>query len=109
MVFVFALLFVLFDIVAIFILGIVGGVSHPFMLPPLAFSVAIKSIFFIFRFVLSILNLSTLKVSVNIYFAVCLFSYYYELKNKKQTEGGDVELATAGKNNSYPVYTVKPV
>ena len=50
-----------------------------------------------------------LQVSVNIYFAVCLFSYYYELKNKKQTEGGDVELATAGKNNSYPVYTVKPV
>ena len=49
------------------------------------------------------------KVSINIYFAVCLFSYYYELKNKKKAEGCDVELATAGKNNSYPVHTVKPV
>ena len=105
LVFVFAVLFVIFDIVAIFIFGIVGGVSQPFMLPPLAFTVTIKSFFF--RFVLSILNL--LQVSINIYFAVCLFSYYYELKNKKKVEGRDVELATAGKNNSYPVYTVKPV
>ena len=47
LVFVFALLFVLFDIVAIFILGIVGSVSQPFMLSPLAFMVTIKSTFFI--------------------------------------------------------------
>ena len=64
--------------------------------------------FFLF-FVLCSQFLIYSKVSVNIYFAVCLFSYYYELKNKKKVEGGDVELATAGKNNSYPVYTVKPV
>ena len=46
LVFVFALLFVIFDIVAIFIFGIVGGVSQPFMLPPLAFTVTIKSFFY---------------------------------------------------------------
>ena len=45
LVFVFALLFVIFDIVAIFIFGIVGGVSQPFMLPPLAFTVTIKIFF----------------------------------------------------------------
>ena len=107
LVFVFAVLFVLLDIVAIFIFGIVGGVSQPFMLPPLAFTVTIKS-FFLF-FVLCWQFLICSKVSINIYFAVCLFSYYYELKNKKKVEGRDVELATAGKNNSYPVYTVQPV
>ena len=42
---VFAVLFVIFDIVAIFIFGIVGGVSQPFMLPPLAFTVTIKIFF----------------------------------------------------------------
>ena len=48
LVFVFAVLFVIFDIVAIFIFGIVGGVSQPFMLPPLAFTVTIKSFFLFF-------------------------------------------------------------
>ena len=59
LVFVFALLFVLFDIVAIFILGIVGSVSQPFMLSPLAFMVTIKSFFFIIGFVFSIFDLFT--------------------------------------------------
>ena len=38
--------------------------------------------------------------ALQVYFAVCLFSFYYELKNKKEVERRDSEMATVTKNVS---------
>ena len=38
--------------------------------------------------------------ALQVYFAVCLFSFYYELKNKKEVERRDSEMATVNKNVS---------
>ena len=42
-------------------------------------------------------------VLIRVYFAACLFSLYYQLKNKKEAQRRDAEMAFVGKNTSYIV------
>ena len=39
-------------------------------------------------------------VLIRVYFAACLFSLYYQLKNKKEAQRRDAEMAFVGKNTS---------
>ena len=49
---------------------------------------------------LTILTCQVAISALQVYFAVCLFSFYYELKNKKEVERRDSEMATFTKNVS---------
>ena len=39
-------------------------------------------------------------LALNVYFAACLFSFYFQLKNKNDAQKRDAELAVVGKNTS---------
>ena len=39
-------------------------------------------------------------IALQVYFAACLFSLYYQLKNKNDAQKRDAELAFVGKNTS---------
>ena len=44
--------------------------------------------------------ISVAFLALNVYFAACLFSFYYQLKNKNDAQKRDAELAVVGKNTS---------
>ena len=45
-------------------------------------------------------GISVAILAIQVYFAVCLFSLYYQLKNKDDAQKPDAELASVGKNTS---------
>ena len=45
-------------------------------------------------------GISVAILAIQVYFAVCLFSLYYQLKNKDDAQKPDAELASVNKNTS---------
>ena len=48
--------------------------------------------------VLVVINVAI--IALQVYFAACLFSFYFQLKNKNDAQKRDAELAVVGKNTS---------
>ena len=44
--------------------------------------------------------ISVAFLALNVYFTACLFSFYFQLKNKNDAQKRDAELAFVGKNTS---------
>ena len=45
-----------------------------------------------------VVGCSVVILAIQVYFATCLFSLYYQLKNKEEAQKRDAEMAFVGKN-----------